>query len=265
MQRGKSIASKAAKSVKSKPDFPTTLVEELHNAFAKAGDPKKAAYMKKYMRNIAEFHGLLTPERIDVETQVFEAFEDDLKSMDHEIFNKIADLCFAKPHRETHYSCMAVVKKYYANKLAADDLPKLEELVIKGGWWDITDSLFTCIGQIIVKDRDLQRKKNKEYIEHEDRWIRRVAIMHQHSFKDKTDEELLFANIVKTCHEEEWFIRKAIGWALREYSKTSPKAVVQFIENHNDKLSKLSKVEGLKYLKKNKEKFKGIKLPKIDE
>lgn len=265
MQRGKGIASKAAKSIKSDTDFPKVFVDSLHEAFAKAADPTKAAYMKKYMRNVAEFHGLQTPERIAVETEVFKTFEQDLKSLERQNFEQIADLCFAKPHRETHHSLIVMMKKYYAPKMTEADLPKLEELVIKGAWWDITDSLFTPIGLILAKDKELQLKKNKEYLEHKNFWIRRVAIMHQHSFKGKTDEKLLFDNILKTCHESEWFIRKAIGWALREHSKTNPKAVVAFIDTHKDKLSKLSKVEGLKYMKNNKNKFQGIKLPSIDD
>lgn len=265
---GKNLIRKVGtskKGIKKAPSLASNLVNALHEKFKEASKPDKAAYMKKYMRNIAEYHGLQTPERTQIEKVIFEQFEDELKAIDRQNFGELMDLCFENSYREMHYSAIVILNQYYLPKLTEHDLPKLEEIVIKGKWWDITDNMYRSFHFVLSKDKSLHAKKNKEYLEHNDMWLRRVAILHQLYAKHSTNEEMLFDNILKTCHETDFFIRKAIGWALRNYSRFKPQAVVDFVSEHQERLSTLSKTEAIKYMKNHKSQFKGIKLPSFQK
>ena len=122
-------------------------------------------------------------------------------------------------------------------------------MIILSDWWDIVDVLAVHpIGSLCLNYPDL-RIEVDSWIYHENYWIRRTTILYQLKYKDKTDEKTLYSHILKTCHESEFFIRKAIGWTLREYSKTNNDSVRDFINQNNEKLSGLSIREGSKYLK----------------
>jgi 3-methyladenine DNA glycosylase AlkD len=92
-----------------------------------------------------------------------------------------------------------------------------------------------------------------DWIDHPNMWIRRAAILHHLNFKEKTDSRRLFSNCEKRMNEDEFFIWKAIGWTLRQYSYLDPKRVIKFFNKHNDNLSPLSKLEALKVMKRKRE------------
>ena len=139
----------------------------------------------------------------------------------------------------------------------------LEELVIEGDWWDTTDSLSGFFGIILKEDENLREKYNKIYLEHENMWMRRISLLYQLKYKEDFEEDRIFANIKVLMGEDEFFIRKAIGWILREHSKWSPQGVIDFVKENEKDLSHLSKVEAMKYMLKNKdqEKFKNLDIP----
>src|SRR6185437_3168455 len=103
-------------------------------------------------------------------------------------------------------------------------------------WWDSVDALAPTIGDIVYRDRALAARMD-ELIEADDFWLRRVAILHQLAWKAETDEKRLLRYCLQCAEEKEFFIRKAIGWALRQYARTAPDQVRRFVQQHEGKLS----------------------------
>jgi 3-methyladenine DNA glycosylase AlkD len=133
--------------------------------------------------------------------------------------------------------------------LTSADLPAIARLIITKSWWDTVDALaISVVGPIVLTDRSAGDHVTDDWIRSDDMWLARAAILHQNKWKTATDEPRLFAFCLAHAAETDFFYRKAIGWALREYSKTAPDAVREFIAAHDDELSGLSKREGMKVL-----------------
>ena len=131
--------------------------------------------------------------------------------------------------------------------LKPSDLPKIKKLAQTKPWWDTIDFLCRSVGFICLHYPET-KKFVLEWSRDEDFWLRRLALEHQLLQKEETDVQLLEQILVNNLNQTEFFINKAIGWALRDYSKTNPDWVRAFIGKHKDKLSKLSIKEGSKYL-----------------
>lgn len=125
-------------------------------------------------------------------------------------------------------------------------LSVFSELAQQRSWWDSVDPLASLVGKLLLQYPDL-RAKMWDWAKDDCMWIRRVALIHQLTYKEKTDEKMLFELCKQLAHEEEFFIRKAIGWCLRQYSKTKPAVVRAFINENTAILSELSKKEAGKY------------------
>ena len=128
-----------------------------------------------------------------------------------------------------------------------DDIPKIKEYIVNKSWWDTIDFLCKVIGDIETRDlrvKDLMLEWSKD----DNIWIKRTAIEHQLNLKDKTDDELLEKIIINCFGTDEFFINKAIGWALREYSKTNSTWVKEFINRYKNQMSDLSIKEASKYI-----------------
>ena len=131
--------------------------------------------------------------------------------------------------------------------LTYEDIPKIKKYIKSKQWWDTIDFLDRIIGEIGLIDNrvdDLMLDWSKD----DDFWIRRIAIDHQLCRKEKTNTELLEKNIVNNFGSNEFFINKAIGWALRDYSKTNPLWVKEFLNKYQDKMDNLSIKEASKYI-----------------
>ena len=152
-----------------------------------------------------------------------------------------------KDYREFHYTALCFAQKH-RKILTPEILPTLETLIRNKSWWDTVDTIAPNLVGHLVKTYPALSKIMDRWIEDPYLWIRRAALLHQLRWKDETDKEKLFSYCEKNLHEKDFFIRKAIGWALREYSKTDPKAVEKFIKLHESRLSNLSIREGSKYL-----------------
>ena len=129
----------------------------------------------------------------------------------------------------------------------SEDIPKIKEYITKKEWWDTIDCFDAIIGEIGLRDHHVDDFM-LEWSMDEDFWLRRIAIDHQLSRKEQTKEDLLEQIIVNNLGSREFFINKAIGWSLREYSKTNPTWVKEFIDKYKDKLDKLSIREASKYI-----------------
>lgn len=206
-----------------------------------AADPVRAVAMKKYMRDNFEFLGVGSPERRAIVKPYFvEARKD--PGID---WGFVAQ-CWALPQREFQYAAcdyLFVVR----SKLGVEDAERLRVLAGSKPWWDSVDSLHRTVGYLVSKNSDL-RAVMVNWASDESFWVRRLAIEHQLSLKGRTDVALLAQIVQLNLGSDEFFINKAIGWALREYSKTNQAWVRDFIETHRADLAPLSIREGSKYL-----------------
>eukprot|EP00012_Vannella_robusta_P012138 CAMPEP_0206194202 /NCGR_PEP_ID=MMETSP0166-20121206/7048_1 /ASSEMBLY_ACC=CAM_ASM_000260 /TAXON_ID=95228 /ORGANISM="Vannella robusta, Strain DIVA3 518/3/11/1/6" /LENGTH=207 /DNA_ID=CAMNT_0053611113 /DNA_START=889 /DNA_END=1509 /DNA_ORIENTATION=+ len=206
-----------------------SLINALHKAFQAGGKPARAAGQKKYLRNQFECFGLTSPERralqkVAVQQHPISDYQSLVDTV-HELWKK--------EERDFHYAGMELWGTY--EKLwTTDTLQEFRRCITTHSWWDTVDHLASnCVGKLIQKHPELQKEMN-EWIQDDHLWIRRTAIIHQLKYKANTNEEMLFRFCKSTMEEEDFFIRKAIGWALREYSKTSNKPVKEFIESNKE-------------------------------
>lgn len=207
------------------------------------GNEDIAEKQAKYMRYRFPFFGLMNAVR----DQYWKEFQETEGKLDRTQTIEFAKCCITYPEREMWYIASQVLK-LNKKRLKAEDLDFIKEMIVKSDWWDIVDLLASnCIGAICINFPELREEVNS-WIHSENFWLRRTVIIYQLGYGKQTDEEVLYKHILLTCHEKEFFIRKAIGWALRSYSKINPESVRSFIETNQDKLSNLSVKEGSKYL-----------------
>lgn len=214
---------------------------EIKKAFESKEDKENAIAMSKYMRNMFDFYGLSTPKRKEIYNDFIKS-EKKSKRIDW----TFSDKCYKDTHREFQYlvsDYLLAMKQY----VTFEDISKIQNYITQKSWWDTIDFLCKVIGDVELRDPRVKKLMLK-WSNDENIWIRRSAIEHQLNLKDKTDCELLEKIIVNCFGTEEFFINKAIGWALREYSKTNPKWVRDFIDKYNDEMDNLSIKEASKYI-----------------
>ena len=215
-------------------------VEELLKELKAVAHPDDAVAMKAYMKNKFEFLGVKTPARRKLAKAFFKQQTDSV--IDWDFINE----SWSNPYRELQYAVLDYLESR-KKLLIPSDLPRLKKLAQTKSWWDTIDFLDRLVGSIIARFPE-----TKEIIlawsRDEDIWLRRLAIDHQLLRKEETDTELLEKILVNNLGQTEFFINKAIGWALRDYSKTNADWVRDFIEQHREEMSALSIREGSKYL-----------------
>jgi len=170
---------------------------------------------------------------------------------------RMIDNCGTMAQQTTICTAAAMVKRYvaqetlkkYFNFLSMDDLSLIRHLITTGAWWDHIDYVAKWIvGGLLEQYPEKMKSLLKQWIRDENLWIRRSAILAQLGFKDKTDTELLFSFCDACLEETSFWIRKSIGWALREYAKTNEDAVREFVLQHRDRMSGLSYREATKHI-----------------
>lgn len=214
---------------------------EIKQRFESMEDKENASSMSKYMRNLFIFYGLPTPKRKALYKDIIKE-EKKQKKIDWEFL----DQCYEDEHREFQY----VVCDYLIamnDFLTYEDIPKIKTYAQTKQWWDTIDCLDRVIGEIGLRDQRVDALMI-EWSQDDDFWIRRIAIDHQLCRKEKTHTELLEKILVNNFGSDEFFINKAIGWALRDYSKTNPDWVRAFIDKYKDQMDKLSIKEASKYI-----------------
>ena len=215
-------------------------VVELVKELKVVANPDDAVAMKAYMKNKFDFLGVKTPARRKLAKAYFKQQIDSV--IDWDFINE----AWNNPYRELQYAALdylEIRKKF----LTPSDLPRLKKLAQTKSWWDTIDCLDRLVGSIIARFPE-----TKEIILSwscdENFWLRRLAIDHQLLRKEETDTELLEKILVNNLDQTEFFINKAIGWALRDYSKTNSDWVRDFIQRHREEMAALSIREGSKYL-----------------
>ena len=214
---------------------------KLYEEMIQHKNEEQARQMSKYMLNKFEYIGIKTPERRKIFKNFFKEYKNEEK-IDWEFVNK----CWENKYREFQYIAADYLKNK-KDKLTIDDIPKLKRLILKKSWWDTIDNLDMTIGALALKDSNVN-KILLEWSLDENIWLKRIAIDHQLLRKEKTNTELLEKILKNNLGQTEFFINKAIGWALRDYSKTNPNWVKNFIEKNREKMAKLSIREASKYL-----------------
>ena len=214
---------------------------KLYEEMIQHKNEEQARQMSKYMLNKFEYIGIKTPERRKIFKNFFKEYKNEEK-IDWEFVNK----CWENKHREFQYIAADYLKNM-KDKLTIDDIPKLKQLILKKSWWDTIDNLDMTIGTLALKDSNVN-KILLEWSLDENIWLKRIAIDHQLLRKEKTNTELLEKILKNNLGQTEFFINKAIGWALRDYSKTNPEWVKNFIEKNRENMAKLSIKEASKYL-----------------
>jgi 3-methyladenine DNA glycosylase AlkD len=217
-------------------------VNSLKVIFNNGKDPENAHFMAKYMKNKFAFLGIKTPLRRELMKQFFQ------KNGTPEI----ADLqgiileLWQLPEREFQYVALSLLRKF-AVKVPEDFIELYEYLIITKSWWDSVDGIASwLVGVHFQRFPHLKEKYIRKWMQGGNMWLQRTCILFQLGYKDRTDLQLLELTIKFLADSKEFFIRKAIGWALREYSKTDAQAVISFVENNE--LAPLSRKEAYKWL-----------------
>jgi 3-methyladenine DNA glycosylase AlkD len=202
-----------------------------------------AAPMAAYMKHRFPFLGVKTPARRTASKPLITATR--REPIDEVV--AIAHGLRAQPEREFHYVASDVLRAN-RRRLRADHLADMERFITADAWWDTVDALASPTIGTMVRNHGVVARAMDEWIDDDDIWLARVAIIHQLRFGDETDGDRLFGYALRRAADQEFFIRKAIGWALREYAKTDPAAVRAFIDRHAADLSPLTVREATKHL-----------------
>jgi len=215
---------------------------ELRSAFEKHADPAIAAGAKAYMRNLSEFYGLPAPLR----RQLTKEFIAKLGYPTYENLEEMVHYAWEQPEREWQYVALEIVEK--SVKKADQNLLDLAEWMITNkSWWDSVDFIAPNIaGALFKKYPEIKMQYIEKWMQSGNLWLQRSCLIHQLRDNKTTDRALLFNLCERLADHPDFFIRKAIGWSLRQYSKTFPEAVIDFVNNH--KLSNLSRKEALKVI-----------------
>ena len=218
-------------------------ITQLRDALVEVADAEKAEGMAAYTKEQFPYLGVQAGDRRLASKSLLKAG----KSMDPEELLSLAEALWSQPEREFHYVGMDLLRAG-AKNLRATDLPRVRARIVATPWWDTVDSLaIHTTGTMITTHPQLVEEMDL-WVESDDIWIARTAILHQLMFKDRTDTNRLFTYCEMRMADTEFFIRKAIGWALRHYARTDPNAVRSFVAENEESLSGLSKREALKNL-----------------
>jgi 3-methyladenine DNA glycosylase AlkD len=220
------------------------IVKYVQKEFAALADPINAAPMAAYMKTQMPFYGIPKPARIPI----YRSLKKDFQPSTQAEYEANVLALWNLEHREEKYAAIEYAT-FFDKFITSASLPLYERMVREGQWWDFVDAIaIPLVGIAFKKERAKVQPTMDKWIHDPDMWIRRTAILSQNRHKGETDEKLLFDYCLATAHEKEFFIRKAIGWALREYSYTAPDAVQKFLNKKKDVLSPLSLKEGAKRL-----------------
>jgi len=220
------------------------LADHVTKHLAARADPDNAVNMAAYMKTTMPFYGVKADERRRVLREARRMFPID--SSDGYRDTVIA--LWERSHREEKYSAvdLAVDEERF---IVLDHLDLYRRLIVEGAWWDFVDLVSAkLVGRVLLDEPAQMWPVLDEWIDDDGMWLRRTAILAQLKHKDATDAGKLFEYCLRRASETEFFIRKAIGWALREYAKTDPDAVRGFLAEHGDELSPLSYREASKHL-----------------
>lgn len=217
---------------------------ELEKAFNNFSNAQNAVSMSKYMKNNFPFFGIKTEERRRIFKNIWTENKKEVSGNTREIALSL----YSKKERELHYCAIEILIKNLKNNYIKDDILLIEKLITTNSWWDSIDFLAKyLLGNYLLQFPEETDSVILNFSSSENMWLNRSIILYQLGYKEKTNFDVLKLVCEKHKMSTEFFIQKAIGWALREYAKTNPEAVRNFVSISN--LKKLSENEALKNLK----------------
>jgi len=219
-------------------------LEPLTKSFSDNTDETNAFFMKKYMKGQFDYYGLKSPLRREITKNFLKTYR---SPKEDELEDVIRD-CWQKPEREYQYFAMDLLVKLM-KKADKERIDLYEFLVIDKSWWDTVDLVAAkLIGTHFRLFPELKTVYPEKWMSSGNMWLQRTALLFQLHYKEQTDLELLSDYIYRLQGSKEFFINKAIGWILREYSKTNAEWVVDFVKNNE--LAPLSRREALKWMER---------------
>ncbi|MFE1878650.1 DNA alkylation repair protein [Streptomyces diastatochromogenes] len=228
------------------PDVPHSaladaVLERLTATYAAAADPGRAAPMRAYMKDVAPFLGIPTPDRRALSRTVLAGTRRPTEAD----CTAIALRCWRLPEREYHYFAVDYLRRY-AGRCSSAFLSVARHLITTVSWWDTVDLLAAhVVGALVAADPGLTADMDA-WITDDNLWLARTALLHQLRYKERTDTDRLFAYCLLQSGHPDFFVRKAIGWCLREYAKTDPEAVRGFLARERSRFAPLTVREALK-------------------
>jgi 3-methyladenine DNA glycosylase AlkD len=217
-------------------------IAKLSQILANNADKENAKFMKKYMKDLFPFFGIKSPLR----KEIFKQF---IKNEGIPSIVELSDVVYAlynRPVRELHYFAMELVDKY-SRKLDDSGIKLFEHIIVTMSWWDTVDYIAAhSLSQYFKIHPGMKRPVTKQWMDSGNIWLQRSCILFQLKYKKDTDLELLYSFIHELRQSNEFFIQKAIGWILREYSKINPDEVYKFVRS--TQLKPLSSREALRLM-----------------
>ena len=220
------------------------LTHQLELEFEKNRNEQEAQGMSCYMKNRFVYFGIKKPQRALIQKKWFSITPTDLT---HDDKRELVLELWQKEQREFHYVAMDFMAKWKDNDILLEDYNFIEFLLTNHSWWDSVDTLASnYLGRYLRVFPEQREVVIKSWRKSENRWLRRSCLIFQLRYKSQTNFELLKGLINQFKHEKEFFIQKAIGWSLREYAKTNPVSVRNFVEESG--IQGLAKREALKHI-----------------
>jgi 3-methyladenine DNA glycosylase AlkD len=221
------------------------LVKEVRAALKEAADPDKAPQMQAYMKSLMPYRGVSAPVQRGVWRKIFGQYP----LMPEQQWRDVAlELWRQASYREERYAAVAFTDlKMYRQYRTMDAVPMFEEMIVTGAWWDFVDAIAGHhLGDVLRSDPRRMKPLMRRWSTDEHMWKRRASILCQLGFKRETDLDLLYDCIEPNLADTDFFIRKAIGWALRQYAWTDPVEVKGYVKSRRTRLSGLSIREATK-------------------
>lgn len=205
-------------------------------------DAERARAMERYMRNQFRFFGIAGPRR----KELMRSFVNEWRALPMSAARSAVQWLWSQEERECQYIAMELYQRRQKD-FEQEDLTLIEALIVVKSWWDTVDFLAANLaGPYFLRYSGQMEPVTNRWSLSDHLWLRRSSVLFQLKYKDQTREDLLFGYCAKCAGEKDFFIRKAIGWALRQFAKTEPEKVRRFLRSH--KLSALSTREALKSL-----------------
>lgn len=216
----------------------------VRSSLAAVADPAKAEPMAAYMKTEMPFYGVQKSGRVPIARQLVRRFP----AGDRAEYEAVVRGLWGLDHREEKYLALAYARGF-PSFVDAESMELYRDLIVEGAWWDLVDEAATkLVGAALADDRPRATPIVRSWISSDDVWLRRTSIIAQLGHKDRTDLDLLAAACIENRSDPEFFIRKAIGWALRQHARTDPDWVRAFLGQWGDELSPLSVREATKHL-----------------
>lgn len=222
-----------------------TVLKDILDTFETNQDLDKRKQMSDYMRGQFDYFGLTSPIRKELCKPYLKELPKESKSD----LVELIELLWQQPQRECHYLAQELFFKIAKKTLEKEDLAFIESLLTRHSWWDTIDFLAPKILKIYFDKFPNQRNRVVDrWIASDNIWLKRSALLLHLKQKEDVDIDYMFETILRLTGSTEFFVNKAIGWLLREYSKKQPNLIKDFINEHYETLSNLSIREGSKYL-----------------